>query len=328
MGDTGTLLVTADGAGNIHLRRVKLGPTQEQIDEVVRLALEEQRRRGAPTRLELRAQALGAKLFNGAIPAGLLNGDFAELDGRVYRLVIKHGRNVDDVDERIATARIETGTHDVLTRGGGVEIGRDRVAPEVLQQFIHDFPAIAQIFVRRAVEHFIDEHESKTSGLRRVFVSAHNLGHAMVENHESMLLALVGLGITIAIPPLGILGVPWEIEAALGGVAALVAHDAKGALSDDLERRDRASLVRQHLDVTVRAKAIQSFDEWAHGLGKKRIRAKSHPVPRSRRTAQPPLPAHAGAATPRVLELTPRPAVLAPLPINAGAATPRVLALS
>jgi len=309
----GTLLVTSDGGGNIHLHRVKLGPTQEQIDEIARVALEEMQRRGTPTRLELKAQALGVKLLNMAIPANIHNGDVAEIDGRVYQVTIKHGRNTDDLDERFATAQIETRAHEVLARGGGLVIQPDRVAPEVLKQFVNDFPAVSQILVGRAVEHFMEEQHASKSGLRRVLVSAQAIGHALVENHESLILALVGLGITIAIPPLGILGVPWEVEAALGGAAALIAHDAKGAVNDDVERRTRASVVREHLDIVVRAEAIQAFDKWAHGLGKKRVRTK---------------PQRAAASQQRLVTQSSKVVIAQPLPVYAGAAPPRVMALA
>jgi hypothetical protein len=312
-GDTGTILVIPDGTGNIHLQRVTLGPSQEQIDELRRYVLDEKRRRGVPTRLEMTAQAKGAKLLNMAIPAKIRDGDFAQIDDRVYRVVIEHGRNLDDVDDRIASAQIETGAHEVLARGGGLVIQPDRVAPEVMRQFISDFPAIAQILAGRAFDHFTEEH-AKKSGLRRVLVSAHEVGHAMLENHESLLLALLGVGLTVAVPPLVVLGIPLEIEVAMLGLAALVARDAKSALNDDGSRRERAALVRKHLnDVIVRADAIERFNKWAHGLGKRRTRsapqrrpaaARLSPVSQSSQVVMPQLmPVYAGAATPRVIAL-------------------------
>lgn len=301
MGDTGAFVVTAGGAENIHVyRHLEFGPTQAQIDEITRLALEAKRRRAAPTKLEIGAQALGAKLLSYAIPAGLRDGGHADLDGRTYRFVIKHGSSTDDIDERLVTAQIETGAHEVLARGGGLVIQSDRVAPEVLQQFIRDVPALAQILVRQAVENLLGEQNANNTGLRRVKVTSHKVGHALIENHASLLLALVGAGITIAIPPLAILGVPWEVEAALGGIASLVAHDAKSAHTDDLNRRSQAELVRQHWDVTARAIAIQSFDAWAHNLGKKPLRPSVQAVA----VSGLPLPVNGGAATPRVLALS------------------------
>jgi hypothetical protein len=302
MGDTGTFLVTSGGAENIHVyRHLEFGPTQAQIDEITRLALEAKRRRGAPNELQVRAQGLGAKLLSYAIAAGLQDGDQADLDGRVYRLVIKHGSSTDDIDERLASAQIETGTHEVLARGGGLVIQPGApIGPGVFQQFIRDAPALAQILVRQAVENLLEEQNAQDTGLRRVKVTSHKVGHALIENHATLLLALVGAGITIAIPPLAILGVPWEVEAALGGIASLVAHDAKSARSDDLNRRNQAELVRQHWDIIARAEAIQAFDAWAHDLSKKPLR------PSVKAVVMPglPLPVNAGAATPRVLALS------------------------
>lgn len=251
-------------------RITRPGPTDDELSQVRRVAVEASRHRRIPSAEEALAQQLGAKLLSLAVPAGLSDGDVARVGTRVYRISVGHQRYIDDVNERISTAVLVTPAHEVIAAGEILEISRTPVQTETLRQFIDDFPAVAELFSRRATEHFLHDHQAPSSELRRIGAACHRVERSLMENHESLLLTIGGLVLAVALPPLGILGIPWFVEAGLGGVAALFAHGAIGAVGEDLDRHRKAIVVRKHMDVPARASAIEALDQWADGIVRER----------------------------------------------------------